>query len=76
MAVVRRRKVRNCPEFINRAGAQFESGEKTVRRGVESKQCLHFMVIRKRIPLPRREVQREKYLGRNLVRCLEILSEN
>lgn len=37
MAVVRRRKVRNCPEFINRAGAQFESGEKTVRRGVRKR---------------------------------------
>lgn len=47
VAIVRRRKVRNCPEFINRIGTEFESGEKAKRGGVESKQCPYFMIARK-----------------------------
>lgn len=46
--MVRRRKVRNCPEFINRIGTEFESWEKAIRRGVESEQLPLFYGCKKK----------------------------
>lgn len=67
MAMVRSRKVRIAQNLLTVCNSQFESGEKTGRRRVGSEQCLHFMVMRKRIPLERREIQRENYLGRKSI---------